>query len=101
MHEWQQQVDIESVDSPPWGTTACIAGWACILAGGLYVTGWDIPDMARELLDLGPLQTDATELFYVNCWPEYFKQRYTEATTAQERAQVTADRIDYFIEHIA
>lgn len=95
------------LSAPKCGTVACIAGWATLLAVGSIK---DVKATAKELrrtqaiisqegmLALGIQSFDADRLFYVDKWPEPYRTAYGTARTAQERADVTAGRIDQFIE---
>jgi hypothetical protein len=111
--------------TPACGTVGCIAGWTAILGLPkdelpiIQIKGRDMVDVAEiddveekaaELLGLDA--QDAQALFYLNnwdivksmgykSWPKQFDEAYGKAETAEERAKVTCDRIDYFIEHVA
>jgi hypothetical protein len=110
---------------PPCGTVGCIAGWTAIngmkdkdlpivtINGNKMIDVSAIDDVegeARHLLGLTKEQ--AQSLFYlpnwsvavygdVKAWPKRFATAYGNAKTAKQRAKVTCDRIDYFIEHVA
>jgi hypothetical protein len=110
---------------PPCNTVGCIAGWTAIhgmadsalpkvtFNGIEMVDVTEIPDVeleARELLGLEKDQAQA--LFYLpnwlvvehgdyKAWPKKFADAYAKAKTAKQRAKVTCERIDYFIEHVA
>jgi hypothetical protein len=110
---------------PPCGTVGCIAGWTAIngmknsdlpivtINGKQMVDVTSIDDVeveARELLGL--TKDQAQSLFYLpnwsvvknggyKAWPKRFATAYGKAKTAKQRAKVTCDRIDYFIEHVA
>ena len=100
------------------GTVGCIAGWTAILGltnlptvilnGQEMVDVSAIPDVETDAATLlGIDKKEAEKLFYLkhwgfgNGWPLEFDEAYGNAKTAQERAKVTCDRIDYFIEHVA
>jgi hypothetical protein len=90
--------DLPAEQSPPCGTVACIAGWAVAITDGLNsITGPDaygkIEGRALELLGL-----EESSLFYHTCWPDEFCDRYENARTPQERAEVAADYINHIIE---
>jgi hypothetical protein len=78
---------------PFCGTTRCIAGWSCVLAG---TKAENTPATAQRLLGLNLEQ--AQRLFYLNNWPKRFRdqydggRRYTDAG-----AWVAAERIRHFI----
>ena len=89
---------------PPCGTTACIAGWAILLAKKKDISGysdnhfpiiagrpWDVTD-ARYLI--GGM---TTYLFFVGSWPRNFSEAYRKALTPRERADVAVARIEHFI----
>jgi hypothetical protein len=76
------------------GTTACIAGWACVLGTDDNVKALDVPGRASALL--GPRWEQAEQLFYTKYWPSKFLVPYEEGTE-QEAAQAAADAIDRFI----
>lgn len=99
-------------DETPCGTVVCIAGDTLLLAGykltesvslGKKVLRFkdsnglvnDEADVAAELLGLD--EQEAWSLFYVTNWPRKFHERYVNAKTPAEIAQVVSDRIDSFI----
>lgn len=85
------------------GTAACIAGWAVLLGDG--ITGKQLNDLnsnqiwerAEKLLGITPVEADG--LFYEANWPLPYRDRYDDATSQKELAEVGAERIDHFIEH--
>lgn len=97
--KWESLQDKRSTDftalltpeeTPPCGTVACIAGWASILCGN---APYEAVDASRLCLSLD----EQHRLFYVTSWPMNFGEGYTNAKTPEERASITADRIDHFI----
>lgn len=100
------KVDPTLEKNPPCGTVGCIAGWATILS----------PDFERKISPeweneqelLGISQEQAYRLFTEPKfrlirgeglgWPADLADAYRVANTAKERAEVTARRIDRFIE---
>lgn len=95
---YKQENWIEKEDC---GTTACIAGWTCLLSNRREAEkqlefspfGSFAKDEARHLLGID--FEEAEELFIY--WNDEFKTRLFEAKTPREKAQVGADYIDYFI----
>jgi hypothetical protein len=95
-------------EAPPCGTVGCIAGWAdaLVLSGTPLEEDdrtWNrVSQRAASHLRLNEHPDfDADDLFFVANWPYEFKIRYNEAEENKdyvERANVTADRILYFIE---
>lgn len=91
------------------GTAHCIAGWACALDGwemqspinSCMITkpdnrNSDTEQVARDLLCLSSEQSD--KLFYASRWLLDHKHPYYETKKgSQERAEITAKRIDHFI----
>lgn len=78
-------------------TTMCIAGWAVALTPNRYRKHQLGPDCAQDLLKI--TEYEGQILFYVDDWPDDLKKRYTNAESNRERAQVAADRIQWFIEN--
>jgi|SRR6267142_3990747 len=86
----------EGVIVPNCGTAACIAGWAIALqdrvtpskaTGAIY--------KASQYLDI--LVEAADDLFHANHWPDDLFDRWEDAQSLGERAQIAAERIDRFI----
>lgn len=78
---------------PKCGAVGCIAGWATGLGGG---------DMEHANCETGArhLGLDVEfgdRLFFVSRWPNSFSLRYLKAETLEEKAKITAGRIDHFI----
>lgn len=82
-------------DTPPCGTTCCLAGAICIAAGvqfgdpDTYMNqiSWSaVKDMAMKIAGID----DATErrLFHVQNWPAEFYIAYVNAQNARERVAV-------------
>lgn len=90
-------------DRPPCGTVACIAGWALILTKEARYANTNFPvdesgdevcaDAAENLLGI----SDGQKLFYVNDWPNPFRDLYVAAKTPRGRASAAAARIEHFI----
>jgi len=79
------------------GTAACIGGWTCLIASQQkYKDIKDFHSEAARLLEIG--YSESEELFAVGYWPNKFQVRYLKATTQEKRAQIAAERIDYYIE---
>jgi hypothetical protein len=86
------------VTVPACGTTACIAGWTCLLEKGMEFDAPDcdrIPEEASKLL--GVTEEETSGLFYVNEWPRGIGKRFEESQDIHERASLAARRIDQFI----
>jgi hypothetical protein len=101
-------------ERPPCGTVACIAGWTAILdyvgSRGKMPKGKALINLsdnaeatAQELLGLTSEQaarlfdSPAERWFSKNLWPQKFVDAYLAAKTPQQRARVTASRIEHFI----
>lgn len=91
---------------PPCGTVGCIAGWATFLTHGAekahemdpWVEGMKIlglDDLQASRLFAAP--EDAASYPDGATWPIDLAKDYIAATSPQERAQITADRIDLFV----
>jgi len=98
-------------DFTPCGTHACIAGWACIL-DIMDKRGITVEEISRDTIRnkddyeneygkagkiLAINRVEQYKLFYLEDWPSEFTKRYDDSKTAQERAEVTAQRIEHFI----
>ena len=95
----------------PCGTTACIGGWAAVIANELKDPGEQRAlqeghqlgnrltfENGTEALNLSKMEE--SRLCYDDNWPEPFRTRYSEASDRDDRqlmAQIAAERIDYFI----
>lgn len=93
-----EKVDPSEPDSPPCGTTACIAGWSMILSGKYKLTEKGFPyddSAATELLGIDGYQ--ANRLFYVGEWPKKFRDRHDTAKTPRGRSSAAVARIESFI----
>lgn len=107
------------------GTTACIAGTACVLGLENPLSAYEderpwevwsrkflpkeeldqldeldivwkiINKKAIELLDI--TEDQANELFFVIDWADDFKERHLLSRTSEEDAKIAAEYIDYFI----
>jgi hypothetical protein len=80
-------------------TTACIGGWALLLANKktgpkqyMDIWGKGIPE---DVLGLNLNQSNI--LFYERFWPHEIRLAFENATTCQQRAKIAAKRIDLFI----
>jgi hypothetical protein len=82
------------------GTTACIGGHACRLAGKpitmLMLERFTHFKHARTVLDLTIEQ--GRDLFFLDAWPTEFRYPYEKAESRSEAAAVVVERIDSFIE---
>jgi hypothetical protein len=86
------------VTVPACGTTACIAGWTCLLGKGMEFDArgpFRISAEANKLL--GVTEEDTSDLFYVDQWPREIGERFEESRDVHERASLAARRIDQFI----
>lgn len=80
--------------NPPCGTAGCIAGWAYMLSGFKPTSREYIKDRVAELLDI--TNDEMSRLYYTTEWPrKYYNAFKTYDLT--KRAQVCAERIDFFI----
>lgn len=83
---------------PKCGTTACIAGWACILTidmePALLYASTSIGFEAQRLLDLS--SDEKYRLFEPLGWPEQFKQG-ASGDGKKKTAEIAAARIEHFI----
>ena len=75
------------------GTTGCIAGWALHLTKSIN-TGNTFWEQAQKILELSKNQ--AENLFYVNNWPDKYRDAYNDEAGGDE-AKITARRITAFI----
>ena len=93
------------------GTTACIAGWAIALHGGLdlgtlleRVDSNSLPELTAACalgITFGASESQATSLFHERCWPWKFRVNYLRARECgddNQRARAAADRINHFIQ---
>jgi hypothetical protein len=98
---WSHNCDPDNPDNSPCGTTACIGGWAIILAGEKE-GGWPGGQAARLL---GLSKEQASLLFHVSYWPDEYRLRYRDIQESEVpipnsralKAQIVAERIDFFI----
>lgn len=96
MTTWFYKTDLVDPMSPPCGTIGCIAGFTVMLSGKI-VEVETVQEEAMELLGINDKQ--AGELFYTSQWPQRFSTEYFDyGWASKERAEVTARRIDAFIE---
>jgi len=99
------------------GTTACIAGWTCILEKEKlpvpqqiklykfmqleYFHNFSFHLNGAKLLNI--TNSQANRLFFLHKWPEQFRVKYDEwgeeKGYVERNAEVTAKRIEYFIKH--
>jgi hypothetical protein len=79
------------------GTAACFAGWAVILSKpNLDYVDYNDAEYRYRARSLLGLQWD--DLFYTVNWPKQFSNRWHDAETPAERAQIASDVIDNYIE---
>lgn len=85
----------------PCGTAACIAGHAVAISIGAASLNEGQRYWVDELVSiaeiLGCHWEQKDRLCYVPQWPLNFQSRYQFADSRQERANIAADRIDFFI----
>lgn len=94
-------------DMPPCGTVGCIAGWACVLTDQIPNNFIHVLPTAMKAIGLSDIEADrlfAEPTFaftrggaYKAHWPTDLANRYEAAETAQEKADVTVERIERFI----
>lgn len=106
MHNWIERYTVPEVEQskylPSCGTVGCIAGWSFLL--GIDSTASEMTfnfTKTLDLLDIDELQ--AENLFYVEHWPNEFYNKYNTPNIPwgerkQHRAQVTAERIQHFVD---
>ncbi len=91
----------DSKAGPPYGTVACIGGWAVILSDtskksnaqkceAFVNTYQSSHSQARKALQL--TESQAARLFYLDQWPSYLHEAYL-----QDKDQATQARINLFI----
>ena len=91
---------------PPCGTVCCIAGTMYLLSHQENLK--DISDSQfydRMLFDAEAYASDILEtsvnnmhpLFYIENWPEEFRIPYLNSYDLKEKAKITCERIDYYI----
>ncbi|HEY0004402.1 MAG TPA: hypothetical protein VGB17_06295 [Pyrinomonadaceae bacterium] len=111
MDEWGARYKLENLvhDEPPesnCNTTACIAGWACVLTNSHPTFEWkELPGFGLCVDDhehhtgslLGLNQKQVDRLFYTCFWPKRFEARYERAKKNTTKARIAAERIDHFI----
>ena len=96
------QANPEELAMAQWdcGTTACIGGLACRLAGKpmtVLVQGrYKQLDHARTVLELDLVQ--ARDLFFLDSWPSDLRYRHEIAEEEGTAAEVAAERINRFLE---
>lgn len=87
-------------DYSPCGSTACICGWAAVLADGKRKPA----EISRSRACDGTKDLDirgTSKLFYASDWPKEFYRAYAEARRVKNHeaaALIAAARIDHFIE---
>lgn len=101
METWTDK-DVEKYNElPPCGTTMCIAGTAYLLSVADKITKQTVENHQRKFTQkaaadfLGLDYNQSENIFHLYLWPEEFAKRYNNTNNAQERAQATADYIDY------
>lgn len=107
MGNWFSKSNLEDAESPyrikgykklknhieACGTTACIAGWACILTESEVNVSTDTEILA--MIQLGLTNEEARKLFFESYWPRQFRK--ADIFAEEDRAQEAAKRIDHFI----
>lgn len=96
--------DLDNLDNlaPPCGTVACIAGTICLLKNpDIKIddvrTTLNIMKQAAGFAGLNNFQCE--RLFYASAWPSRFRNELDwRDPGTKEYAEVTARRIDHFIE---
>jgi len=86
----------KDVEVPNCGTAACIAGWAIALQDKVSPSE-AIGALMKASRYLGIDQEIAEDLFYEYHWDDELLDRWVEAESLEERAQIAAERIDQFI----
>lgn len=97
--KFAMNIFVQKDSESPCGTAACIAGHAVCLHNNLAslkeLYPMDIESAAREALDINYF--GASDLFYMDNWPEEFYDEYRRAVGNEERAEVAFWRIQHFI----
>jgi hypothetical protein len=96
--------DLEDDVATNCGTACCIAGWA-VTIGKEYKNPKEAYENSRLLsntaaearLLLGIKGEDW--LFHTDQWPSQFEDRWDEAKSHEEQAQIAGEVIDYYIKH--
>lgn len=101
MSTWIQRWD-PAAGGPPCGTSACIAGWAAMLAANDRSEYGGLPaGYAAE--KIGLTADEEKVIFYSSRWPREFREGYAnawrgrEANPFQIKAEIAAQRILHFI----
>jgi hypothetical protein len=96
------QANPEELAMQSWdcGSTACIGGLACRLAGRpitmIMMGRYTQLHHARTVLELDLVQ--ARDLFFLDSWPTDLRYRYESADEEGTAAAIAVERIDRFIE---
>lgn len=79
-------------------TTACIAGEAVIEFTDMSAEELTLSvyEVAMDVLDLNEKEMD--KIAYLSRWPYSLTRSYANANTREERREIAADRIEYFVE---
>ena len=89
---WSDQAIADLAGGEECKTTACIAGWICVLRELKN----SLPAYAATAyLGISPVRAD--RLFYAQDWPRDLYERYLIATHPLTRARIAAEAIDRFI----
>lgn len=91
------QFDMDTWHGEGCGTAHCIGGWAEVLTGS--EPGYSLIAKAQLLgIGYGLNDSQAGRLFYLDCWPEGFRNAYRdEERDPLAKAKIAADRIRHFI----
>lgn len=104
LSEWE---DMSAFDQPEeftlCSTTACIAGWTCLLTEKKVERRY-LSSRATEKLGLTELQAERlfklSRMNYQNCWPVDLESRYLKAVKNhrwKDAARIAVERIERFI----
>lgn len=105
---YKQSVWGEKSSEAPCGTRACIAGWGFILSGVAtpeqvraerYAPGKSINFISEgaELFGIGKDEAEVLFCGDASRWAEPFEERWANAASKAERANVAADYLDHII----
>ena len=105
MHSYFSKLNSLGKPATKCGTAACIAGWAIAneykdktlkeVTTGDWRYLIEPSDKAVQILDIS--YPESYRLFNQDNWPDEFKYAWWKAKTAEQKAKVAAERIDFFI----
>lgn len=90
--ELLKEIDISDMKC---GTTACIAGWACLLTNS---DPREVTESGFEVVAMRVLDIPNDRLFYTDEWPESKYDEFYWTESAQDKARIACEVIDSYIE---